>query len=71
MCTCITFCWIRQLFSTTLTGPVAFGGRDLYVLVLHSVGPDSYATLPCLVLWHLEDESYVYLFYIMLDQRVI
>jgi hypothetical protein len=71
MCTCITFCWTRQLFNTTLIGPVAFGGRELCVLVLHSVGPDSYATLLLLVPWHLKDESYAYLFYIMLDQRVI
>ena len=24
MCTCNTFCWIRQLFNTTLIGAVAF-----------------------------------------------
>ena len=34
MCTCITFCWIRQLFSTALIGPVTFGGRELCVLAL-------------------------------------
>jgi hypothetical protein len=45
MCTCITFCWIRQLANTTLTGPVAFGGRELCVLVLHSAGSDSYLAL--------------------------
>jgi hypothetical protein len=45
MCTCIMFCWIRQLLNTTLTGPVAFGGRELCVLVLHSAGPDCYFTL--------------------------
>jgi hypothetical protein len=45
MCTCITFCWIRQLINTTLTGPVAFGGRVLCVLVLHAVGSNSYLTL--------------------------
>jgi hypothetical protein len=45
MCMCITFCWIRQLFNTTLTSPVTFGGRVLCVLVLHSAGPDSYLTL--------------------------
>ena len=31
MCTCIIFCWIRQLLNTNLTGPVAFGGRELCV----------------------------------------
>ena len=45
MGTCITFCWTRQLFDITLTGPVAFGGRELYVLVLHSAGSDSYLAL--------------------------
>jgi hypothetical protein len=45
MCTCIAFCWNRQLFKNTLTGPVAFGGRELCVLKLHSGGPDSYLTL--------------------------
>ena len=41
MCTCITFWWTKQLFKTTLTGPVAFGGRELCVLILHSAGSDS------------------------------
>jgi hypothetical protein len=41
MCICITFCWSRQLFNTALIGPVAFGGRDICVLVLHFAGPDS------------------------------
>jgi hypothetical protein len=41
MCTCITFCWIRQLSNTTLTDPVEFGVQELSVLVLHSAGPDS------------------------------
>jgi hypothetical protein len=45
MFTCITFCWIRQLFNTTVIGPVAFGGRELCVLVLDSAGSDSYLTL--------------------------
>jgi hypothetical protein len=45
MCTCIIFCWIRQLFNTTLTGSVAFGGWELCVLVLHSAGSDSYLAL--------------------------
>jgi hypothetical protein len=45
MCTCITFCWIRQLSNTTLTGSVVFGGRELCVLVLHSAGSDSYLIL--------------------------
>ena len=70
MCTCITFCWTRQLFNTTLTGPVAFGGRVLCVLVLHAVGSNSYLTLLWLVSWYLEDESYVCLYYILLDQPV-
>jgi hypothetical protein len=45
MCTCITFYWTRQLYNTTFIGPVAFGGRELCVLVLHSAGPDSYLAL--------------------------
>jgi hypothetical protein len=45
MCTCITFCWTRLLFYTTLIGAVVFGGRELFVLVLHSAGSDSYLTL--------------------------
>ena len=45
MCTCVTFYLTIQLANTTLTGPVAFGRRELYVLVLHSAGPDSYSTL--------------------------
>jgi hypothetical protein len=45
MCTCITFCWTRHLSSTTFTGPVTFGGRELCVFVLHSAGPESYLTL--------------------------
>ena len=42
MCTCITFCCTRHLSNTTLIGPVACGGRELCVLVLHSAGPDTY-----------------------------
>jgi hypothetical protein len=45
MCTCIIFCWIRDLFTTTMIGSVAFGGRELYVLALHSAGPHKYLTL--------------------------
>jgi hypothetical protein len=45
MCTCIIFCWIRQFFNTTLIVPVAFGGRELCVLVLYSAGSDCYLTL--------------------------
>jgi hypothetical protein len=45
VCICIPFCWTRQLFNTALTGPVAFGGRELCVFVYHSAGPDSYLTL--------------------------
>ena len=45
MCTCITFCWTRQLFNTTLIGPVEFEGRELGALVLHSAGSDNYLTL--------------------------
>ena len=71
MCTCIIFCWIRQLFSTTLIGSMTFGGLISCVLVLYSAGPDNYLTLLSLVRWHLEDESYVYLYYILLDQTVI
>jgi hypothetical protein len=71
MCTWITFCWTRQLFNTTLTGSVAFGGRELCVLVLHSAGSDSYLALLWLVPWHLEGGSYVYLSYILLDQTVM
>ena len=68
MCTCITFCWTRQLFNTTLIGPVTFEGRELCVLVLHSAVPDSYLTLLLLVPWYLEEGSYVY---ILLDLTVI
>jgi hypothetical protein len=71
MCTCNTFCWTRQLFNTTLIGPVGFRGRESWVLVLHSAEPDSYLTLLWMVPWHLEDGSYVYLYYIQLDQTVI
>jgi hypothetical protein len=42
MCTCITFCCTRHLSNTTLIGPVACGGRELCVLVLHSAGLDIY-----------------------------
>jgi hypothetical protein len=44
MCTCIILCWIKNLFNTTLIGAGIFGGRELFVLVLHS-GSDSYLTL--------------------------
>jgi hypothetical protein len=44
MCTCITFCTTRQLSSTSLIGSLAFGERELFVLVLHYPGPDSYLT---------------------------
>jgi hypothetical protein len=60
MCTFITFCCTRQLFNTTLIGPMAFGGGELCVIVLHSAGPDSYLTLHELFPWHLEDGRYVY-----------
>ena len=68
MCSCITFCWTRQLFNTTLIGPVTFEGRELCVFVLHSAVPDSYLTLLLLVPWYLEEGSYVY---ILLDLTVI
>jgi hypothetical protein len=71
MCTCIKLCWTRQLFCTTLIGSMTFGGLISCVLVLYSAGPASYLTLLSLVPWHLEDESYVYLYYILLDQTVI
>jgi hypothetical protein len=45
MCTCITFCWTRHLFNTTLIGPVACGGPELFVIVLHSAAPDTYLIL--------------------------
>jgi hypothetical protein len=54
-----------------LIGTVVFGGRELCVLVLHSAGSDSYLTLLSLVPWYLVDESYVYLYYILLDQTFI
>ena len=60
MCTFITFCCTRQLFSTTLIGPMEFGGWELCVIVLHSAGPDSCLTLHELIPWHLEDVGYVY-----------
>jgi hypothetical protein len=59
MCNCITFCWTTQLINTTLISPLEFGERELYVLALHSTGPDSYWLVP----WNLKDESYVYLYY--------
>ena len=34
---------------------MAFGGRELCVLVLHSAGSDSYLALASLIPWHLED----------------
>jgi hypothetical protein len=71
MCTCITFCWTRHLSNTTLIGPVACGGLELCVLVLYSAAPDTYLILLLLVPWHLEDWSYVYLYYILLDQTLI
>jgi hypothetical protein len=70
LCTCTIFCWIRELFNTTLTSPVAFGIRELCVLVLHSAGSDSYLTLLWLVPWHLVVDNYVYLYYILLDQKL-
>jgi hypothetical protein len=60
MCTFITFCCTRQLFNTTLIGPVTFQGRELCVLVLHSAGLDSYLTFNELIPWHLKD-SYIIL----------
>ena len=36
MYTCITVCWIRQLSSTTLNGPVTFDGRELCVFITFS-----------------------------------
>jgi hypothetical protein len=45
MFTGIIFCWTRQLFNTTSIGPVAFEGRELCALVLHSSGPDIYLAL--------------------------
>jgi hypothetical protein len=45
MCNCIIFFWTRQLFNSVLIGSVAFGERELCVLVLHSAEPDSYLTL--------------------------
>ena len=46
---------------------MAFGKQQLWVLVLHSAGPHRYLTLLSLVQWHLEDDSYLYLYYILLD----
>jgi hypothetical protein len=71
MCTFIIFWWIRELSNTTLIGRVAIGGRALCALVLHSTGPDSYLALIAYAPWHLEVESCVYLYYILLDQTVI
>jgi hypothetical protein len=45
MCTCITFCWTRQLFNSIVIGPDAFEERELCVIVLYSFGPDSYLTV--------------------------
>jgi len=41
MCTCITYCWTRQLANAALIGPVPFGGWEVCVLLLHSAGLDS------------------------------
>jgi hypothetical protein len=35
---CTTYRWTSQISNTTLIGPVVFGGRELFVLVLHSAG---------------------------------
>jgi hypothetical protein len=70
-CTCIIFCWTRQLFNTTFIGAMTFWGRQLCVLVLHSAEPDIYLALLSLVPWHLEDESYLHLYYNLLNQTVI
>jgi hypothetical protein len=59
------------LFNSIFIGPDAFGERELCVIVLYSFGPDSYLTVFWLVPWHLENESYVYLYYILLNQTVI
>jgi len=45
MCTCITIWGTTQLIYITLIGRVAFGGRELCILVLLSAEPDSYLTL--------------------------
>ena len=50
---------------------MAFGQWELCVLVLHYAGPDSYLALLSLVQWHLYNEMYVYLYYILLDQTYI
>ena len=41
MCTCITSCWIIELFNTTLIGPMALGERKLFVVLSFSAGPDA------------------------------
>jgi hypothetical protein len=53
MCACVTFICTRQLSNITLIGPVAFGGGELCVLILHSAGPDSYLTLHEIIPWHI------------------
>jgi hypothetical protein len=35
----------QTLFSTTFIGPIAFGGRALFALVLQSAEPDSYLSV--------------------------
>ena len=56
MCTCVKFCWNRHLLNTTIIGLLALGGRELFVLVLHFAGTDSYLTLLWLVQWHWRAE---------------
>ena len=71
MCTCVTFCLTRQLLNSILIGPMAFRERELCVVVLYSAGPHSYLTLLSLVQWHLEDDIYLYVYYILQDQTII
>ena len=71
MCTCVTFCLTRQLLNSILIGHMAFREQELCVIVLHSAGLDSYLKLLALVQWHLEDDIYLYVYYILLDQTII
>jgi len=47
---------------------VTFGGRELFVLVLHFSWTRQLFNTTLIVPWHLEDGWCVYLYYILLDQ---
>ena len=50
---------------------MAFREQELCVIVLHLAGLDSYLKLLSLVQWHIEDDIYLYVYYILPDQTII